>query len=91
MQRDEDRPDEAEGQDVGSEPTMRQGLDREYASMGTGEAGAGVGGGGATSSDVEWDAAGRDPLAGRERPESDDELTAGGAMANEQELVDDEP
>jgi hypothetical protein len=35
--------------------SMLEGLDREYASMGTGEVGAGVGGGGASSSDVEWD------------------------------------
>jgi hypothetical protein len=90
VQHDQDRPDDAEGQDAASEPTMRQGLDREYASMGTGEAGAGVGGGGASSSDVEWDAAGRDPLAAADRPEPDDELTSGGAMTNEEEFVDGE-
>ena len=49
---DADEVAEASG---GHEGGMREGLDREYASMGTGEAGAGVGGGGSTSSDVEWE------------------------------------
>jgi hypothetical protein len=61
--------------------SMRTGLDREYDSMGTGEAGAGVGGGGASSSDVEW--RNEDEEASLEREE-----TAGRAMTNEQDFLD---
>jgi hypothetical protein len=88
--------DEGEAQEVDS-PTegpagvgMREGLDREYASMGTGEAGGGVGGGGASSSDVEWDEGVGDPLADPDAEEPREELTSGGAMTNEQDFVDDE-
>ena len=76
--RAEERDGGQEGRGTGS---MRDGLDREYASMGTGEAGAGVGGGGATSSDVEW--RDEDEEASLEREE-----TAGGAMTNEQDFLD---
>ena len=54
---DRSKPDADEVADASASPSggMREGLDREYASMGTGEAGAGVGGGGSTSSDIEWE------------------------------------
>jgi hypothetical protein len=79
-------PSDSDGPE--STASMREGLDREYASMGTGEAGAGVGGGGATSSDVEWEDARQS--GGETAAEPDEELTSGGAMTNEQDLVDDE-
>lgn len=68
-----------------SQGDMRDGLDREYASMGTGESGAGVGGGGATSSDVE-STQGEEGAA----EEPDEELTSGGAMTNEQDFAEPE-
>ena len=69
--------------DLPGSTSMTDGLDREYASMGTGEAGGGVGGGGASSSDVEW--RDEDEEASLRREE-----TAGGAMTNEQEFLEDE-
>jgi hypothetical protein len=74
-ERDRTRPNPEESADQPG--GVREGLDREYASMGTGEAGGGVGGGGSSSSDVEWD---EKRLEGEE--------TAGGAMTNEQDFVE---
>ena len=56
-QTDRPQPDNDDIEEAAASPdtSMRDGLDREYASMGTGEAGAGVGGGGSTSSDIEWE------------------------------------
>lgn len=65
------------GADPAGGSSARDGLDREYASMGTGEAGGGTGGGGASSSDVEW-----------EDEAEPAEETAGGAMTNEQDFAD---
>ena len=103
----DERPNTEEERDPAvGESGMREGLDREYASMGTGEAGAGVGGGGASSSDVEWEAAADgaedaddtsddtsegtsdDTSEGTSDDTSDDESPAGGAMTDEQDIVD---
>ena len=79
----DERPAGDEDRDTAvGESGMREGLDREYASMGTGEAGAGVGGGGASSSDVEWDAG-----TGTSDDASHDESPGDGTATGHQDVV----